>query len=48
MPIQTCMRSGRKGYRYGRQGKCYLGKGARVRAGRQGRAIKVSQSKGMT
>ena len=33
------------GYRYGTKGKLYKGRGAKAKAARQGRAIKVSQSK---
>lgn len=31
------------GYRYGKTGKTYYGKGAKAKAERQGRAIKASQ-----
>lgn len=33
------------GYKYGSKGKTYTGKGAKARATKQGRAIKVSQAK---
>lgn len=33
------------GYRYGKTGKTYYGKGAKEKAERQGRAIKASQTK---
>ena len=34
------------GYRYGKTGKTYYGKGAKAKADRQGRAIKASQKRG--
>jgi len=39
MPVQKA----KGGYRWGKSGKVYRGKGAKSRAARQGRAIKVSQ-----
>lgn len=33
------------GYRWGTSGKTYLGKGAKAKAARQGRAIKASQAR---
>lgn len=33
------------GYRYGKTGKTYYGKGAKAKAERQGRAIKASQNR---
>lgn len=36
---------GKKGFKFGKNGKCYTGKGAKEKALKQGRAIKVSQSK---
>lgn len=33
------------GYKYGSKGKTYYGKGAKSKATKQGRAIKVSQSR---
>ncbi|GAG87619.1 unnamed protein product [marine sediment metagenome] len=41
MPVQKA----KGGYRYGRSGKVYRGKGAKKKAARQGRAIKVSQAR---
>lgn len=41
MPIQYCKVNGKKGYRWGRKGKCYS---ARAKALRQARAIKASQA----
>lgn len=34
------------GYKYGKSGKLYKGKGAKSKAARQGRAIKASQKRG--
>ena len=45
MPIKPCSKGGKKGYKYGSSGKCYVGKGARAKAARQGRAIKARQGK---
>lgn len=42
MPLMRCGK-GRKGWKFGKSGKCYLGRGAREKAARQGRAIKRSQ-----
>ena len=39
MPVR---KSG-SGYRYGRSGKVYHGKGAKAKAAKQGRAIRASQ-----
>lgn len=33
------------GYKYGKKGKAYKGRGAKKKAARQGRAIKASQSR---
>ena len=33
------------GYKYGKTGKTYKGKGAKSKAARQGRAIKASQNR---
>lgn len=41
MPVQKCD----GGYRFGRSGKCYKGKGAKAKAAKQGRAIKSSKAK---
>lgn len=41
MPVR---KSG-SGYRYGRTGKVYHGKGAKAKAARQGRAIRARQAK---
>lgn len=41
MPVR---KSG-SGYKYGSHGKTYRGKGAKAKAAKQGRAIKVSQNR---
>jgi hypothetical protein len=46
MPTKSCISKGRKGYRWGNHGKCYIGKGAKKRANRQGRAAYASGYKG--
>lgn len=33
------------GYRWGKSGKIYRGKGAKAKAAKQGRAVKAAQSK---
>jgi len=44
MPIQRCnLKSGKKGWKWGKSGKCYP---TRERALKQMRAIKASQHKG--
>lgn len=42
MPLQKCSKSGTSGWKWGNQGKCFIGTGARTRALRQGRAIEAS------
>jgi hypothetical protein len=41
MPV----RKAKGGYKYGKTGKLYKGKGAKAKAAKQGRAIKASQSR---
>lgn len=45
MPIKSCSSKGKSGHKYGDSGKCYIGKGSKSKAARQGRAIKASQSR---
>lgn len=45
MPIKTCQKNKRKGYKFGDKGKCYTGKGALKKAKKQGRAIEYSKHK---
>ena len=44
MPIMKCGKN-KKGFKFGKSGKCYIGKDARKKALRQGRAIKSSQAR---
>ncbi len=45
MPVMPCQSGGKRGFKWGSSGKCFTGKGGRVKAARQGRAIKASQSR---
>ena len=45
MPIKKCTKRGKKGYKWGDQGYCYTGSGARSKALKQGRAISISKKK---
>lgn len=45
MPVKKCQSGGKSGYKYGDSGKCYVGKGGKAKAERQGRAIKTKQEK---
>lgn len=45
MPIMRCTRDGMSGFKWGPNGYCYIGPGARARAERQGRAILASGGK---
>lgn len=41
MPIQACTINGKRGYKWGSQGKCYAGRSGRAKAERQMRAIEA-------
>lgn len=53
MPVQSCQNDGKPGFRWGKQGKCYIYTPgnkesmdrARNRAAEQGRAIEASKQK---
>jgi len=45
MPLMRCRKDGRKGWKYGNSGVCYIGTDARGKAEKQGRAIEVSKAK---
>jgi len=45
MPVKPCQRGGKKGYKWGDKGKCYLGPGAKKKAAEQGGAVKASQAR---
>lgn len=38
MPLRRCTKDGKSGWRWGDQGKCYTGPGAKAKAARQGLA----------
>lgn len=39
MPVMSCEKDGKKGYKYGESGKCYVGEGAKKKAILQGVAM---------
>ena len=45
MPVQPCQSGGKSGWKWGKNGKCYTGKGAKARAARQGRAVEASKAR---
>lgn len=46
MPVKRCSKNGKSGYKWGDEGKCYTGSGAKKKAIEQGRAIEANKSKG--
>ena len=40
-----CSRKSRKGWKYGKKGKCYVSKNAKEKAKKQGRAIALSKER---
>ena len=46
MLVHKCTNKGKSGYKWGGKGKCYTGKGARKKAGKQGRAAHANGYKG--
>jgi len=42
MPVQRCTKDGKAGWRWGKNGKCYTGSGAKAKAAKQGAAIKAA------
>jgi len=44
MPVERCTINGKRGYRWGKSGKCYTGPDAKEKALKQGRAIKSKQN----
>ncbi len=46
MPVQRCQKNGRRGWKWGSTGTCYVGRGAKARAERQGRAVRASGYRG--
>lgn len=45
MPVMRCTSNGKKGWKYGKSGKCYTGSDAKEKAARQGRAIEANKGK---
>jgi hypothetical protein len=45
MPTRRCTRNGQRGWKWGDQGKCYIGPGAKEKAVRQGVAIRESMKR---
>ena len=45
MPLRKCEVKGKSGYRWGKSGKCYTGKGAKAKAMKQARAIEASKAR---
>ena len=45
MPIIRCVSNKKKGYKFGKSGKCYIGRSARKKARKQGQAISISKTK---
>lgn len=43
MPVMRCQKNGKPGYKWGKTGTCYTGRGAKAKARRQGRAIEASK-----
>ena len=43
MPLMRCSTDGKRGWKWGKRGKCYTGTNARTQALRQGRAIEVNR-----
>ncbi len=45
MPVMTCTKDGKSGYKWGRNGVCFVGVDAKERAAKVGAAIKSKESK---
>lgn len=45
MPLMRCQKKGKSGWKWGKSGHCYTGKGAKSKAAKQGKAIKANQSR---
>jgi len=45
MPIQKCQKNKKKGFKWGKEGKCYIGRGSLEKAKKQGRAISLSKAR---
>lgn len=44
MPVKKCNKDGKSGYKWGDQGRCYTGPGAKKKAIKQGMAIHANAS----
>ena len=45
MPVQSCSKNGKSGFKYGNSGFCYTGPGAKEKAHKQGVAIELSKKR---
>lgn len=45
MPVQECTKDGKKGWKWGKQGKCYTGPNGKQQAADQGAAIHAGDKK---
>jgi len=45
MPIMRCSKKSRKGWKFGKKGKCYTGTKSKEKAKKQGRAISLSKAR---
>ena len=43
MPVKTCQRNNKPGYKWGDEGYCYTGRGAKKKAEDQGKAIELTK-----
>lgn len=46
MPVKRCTKGGKSGWKWGNSGTCYVGKGAKAKAEKQGRAAYANGYKG--
>lgn len=44
MPLEWCMKDGKRGWRWGKTGKCYTGDDAKKKALKQAKAIEASKN----
>lgn len=47
MPVETCVKGGKSGHRFGAGGFCFTGGGSQKKAADQGAAIKAENKKGV-
>ena len=45
MPLVKCQKNGKQGWKFGREGKCYVGRDAKKKATEQGQAIHAEKNK---